>query len=226
MSSDDRVALMVAHFQEEILGGRLLPGERLPPEREVSRRFKVSRGVVREAFGSLESLGMLERRQGSGTRVTTPSASSVTAGYQRLLRAGGIRQSDLEEVRLPLECAMTRLAALHRTQDHLTRMRAAQETMADPGRPLAEHVRADVAFHDAIAVASGNPVFKLILDPIHEQLVDARRQTLQFYGIKRAYDTHARVLEAIERQDAEAAEEAMRHHLPRIAGDQTFIPLD
>ena len=226
MPNDDRVAFVVDHFQEEILNGHLSPGDRLPPEREVSRRFNVSRGVVREAFGSLECMGMLERRQGSGTRVTVPSTSSVTVGYQRLLRCGGIRQSDLEATRFPLECAMARLAALHRTEEHLERMRQTQEVLRDAGRSLAEHVRSDIEFHDTIAVASGNPVFKLVLDPIHELLVDTRRQTLQFYGIKRAHDTHACVLEAIEQQDEDAAEAAMRHHLPRITGEQSFVPMD
>ena len=58
------------HVRRRIIGGELLHGERLPPERAFADQFGVSRGTVRDALRRLEEGGFVEKRPGSGTYVT------------------------------------------------------------------------------------------------------------------------------------------------------------
>ena len=56
-------------LQREIIGGQYLPGDRLPPESELANYLKVAVGTLRKALAELESRGLVERRQGSGTYI-------------------------------------------------------------------------------------------------------------------------------------------------------------
>jgi len=212
----DRVSQIVAHLEQAILSGELAPGDRLPPEREISAQLGVSRSVVREAINRLASLGLILGRQGSGNRVATPNSRPVTVGYERMLRTGTLRLEDLVEVRLPLESALARLAAIRRTDVHLRELAAAQEKLAAPGRTLTDYMAADLEFHATLAAASGNPIFAMVLVPLQELLMESRRRTLERDGREVALAHHAAILVAVERRDPQAAEAAMRHHLTRI----------
>ena len=57
---------IVEHIRDAILAGRLQPGDRLPPERELVRQFQVGRGAIREAFRILEQSGLIRIRAGNG----------------------------------------------------------------------------------------------------------------------------------------------------------------
>ena len=60
---------IVTHFIEEIQAGTYGPGDRLPPERSLAQTFGVNRSTVVKALDELKSLGWIERKQGSGSRV-------------------------------------------------------------------------------------------------------------------------------------------------------------
>jgi GntR family transcriptional repressor for pyruvate dehydrogenase complex len=213
MPTADRVREVVAHLEQRILSGQLAPGDKVPPERELSAALGVSRSVVREAIGRLASMGLVHSVHGSGTRVEAPNGRPITAGYQRLLRQGEFDLAHLAEVRLPLESAIAALAAKHRTDDHLARLAAAQKALANARAGLDAHVRADLDFHAVLAEASGNPLFGIVLAPIQELLIESRRRTLGRHGSALAHRHHAAILAAVEVGDAEAAALAMRAHL-------------
>src|SRR5687767_2207765 len=71
-----------------IVSGQKLPGDRMPPERELARQFGVSRTVVREAVRSLMAQGLLEVYAGSGTVVRNPSAGAVAESLALFLQIG------------------------------------------------------------------------------------------------------------------------------------------
>ena len=64
---------IVAQIQDLITKGRLKRDDQLPNEKELSETFKVSRSTVREAILSLETMRLVERRQGDGTYVIATS---------------------------------------------------------------------------------------------------------------------------------------------------------
>src|SRR5262249_10098972 len=144
MSRTDQVTRIARHLERAILAGELAPGELLPSERDISRQMQASRSAVREALGRLASLGLGRRVRGSGTRVEAASAGPVTEGYQRLLRRSDVRLEDLAAVRTPLETAIAALAARKRGDEHLARMRAAQEVLGAAPAGLEAHVKADL----------------------------------------------------------------------------------
>ncbi len=213
MSRLDHVSRVAGELERGILSGELAPGSRLPSERDISIRMGVSRSVVREALRRLASLGLVRSVHGSGTRVEAPNSHLVTAGYQQLLQRNNIPLDRLAEVRLPLESAIVTLAALRRDDTHLARMKAAQQVLADARQPLEKHVQADLEFHAALADATGNPLFGLLLAPIQQLLIESRRRTLGTHGAALAHRHHRAILQAVEAGDAEAATQAMRTHI-------------
>lgn len=213
MSRTDHVTRVASRLEEAILSGELAPGDYLPSERKIKDEMGVSRSVVREALGRLVSLGLVRSVHGSGTVVEAPSSRSLTDGYRRLLRGTELRLQDLAAVRLPLETTIAALAAIRRTDEDLAALRAAQKVLGSGRRSLEAHVKADLEFHAALARATGNPLFQMVLAPIQELLIASRRQTLGKYGSELAHRHHARVLEAVEAGDARAAEQAMREHI-------------
>lgn len=209
----DRVSELSLHLERAIVSGDLSVGELLPAERALSAQFQVSRSVVREALGRLASLGLVESRPGSGTRVTTPTSRQVSLGFERLLRKSAGRLTDLARVRLVLESSIAAEAARCRTPQHLAKLEEQQEILHNPRRSLAAHVRADGLFHLLLAEATGNPFFSLVLEPIHDLLTESRLKTLRKFGAAIAHQHHDRILEAVRAGDAAEAACAMEQHL-------------
>ncbi len=213
MSRVDLVTQVAQQLEEAILGGQYQPGEPLPPEREISAQLGVSRSVVREAIGRLTSLGLIRSVHGSGNRVEVPSSQPIRLGYRRLLTSGEVRLEDLSALRLPLETAIAALAAQQRGPEHLERLEQTQKVLSDPHAALEEQIKADLEFHTALAEATGNPLFQLVLEPIQELLIASRRLTLGRYGAEVAYRHHAEILAAVRAGDTAAAIRAMQTHL-------------
>ncbi|MBY0524379.1 MAG: FadR family transcriptional regulator [Gemmataceae bacterium] len=213
MSRNDHVSQLADQLERSILSGELAPGDQLPSEREISARMGVSRSVVREALGRLASLGLVRSQHGSGTRVEAPNTRQVTLGYQRLLTRPDFRMEQMAEVRLPLETTIAALAATHRTDEHLKRLEKSQKVLGNPRRSLEAHATADMKFHAILADATGNPLFRTVLAPIQQLLIESRRHTLGRYGSEIAFAHHAKILAAVRAGDARAARKAMREHI-------------
>lgn len=209
----DQATQIAGRLEKAILAGEFGPGERLPSERDLSGRLGVSRGVVREALGRLASLGLIQSRHGSGTRVLAPDPRPVEVGFERLLTGPIFRLEHLAQVRLPLEAAMAEQAARSRTEDHLARLEKSQKVLANPRRSLKAHVQADMDFHALLAEATNNPLFPVVLAPIQRLLIESRRRTLDRYGATLAFRHHETILAAVREKNPAGAGQAMREHL-------------
>ncbi|MGH7066724.1 MAG: FadR/GntR family transcriptional regulator [Acetobacteraceae bacterium] len=201
---------------EQITSGRLGEGERLPPEIALCRTFGVSRPVVREALQRLGADGLIRARQGSGTYVMARPAARVAefadpgeiSGYLRCM-----------EVRIVIEAAAARYAAERRSAAALERIAAAHREFTAATAKGVIPPATDVAFHHAIAAASGNEFFLALLGKLEAALTGLITLGLRLTetGVKsraaHAFDEHALILEAIAAQDPDAAETAMRFHL-------------
>jgi DNA-binding FadR family transcriptional regulator len=112
--NDHRISeLIIAQVRALIHEGRLRPGDRLPPEREMCARFGVSRVAVREALRVLEANGLIDVRVGAhgGAFVIQPSGDRVRDSIQDLLTLSSVTASNVTEVRLVLEEHRAILAA-------------------------------------------------------------------------------------------------------------------
>jgi DNA-binding FadR family transcriptional regulator len=192
-----------------IESGQLQVNDRLPSEAELSRRFGVSRPIVREALGSLQALGLTEPQPGRGTFV----ASNVT---KMTLSFGQYSSSDLNEIRRCLEVPAARLAAERRQSEHVAGLRhiLAEHDVATTSE---DAVRYDGLFHCAIARATGNMLFLRLIEDLREIL---QEQSLAVSALRNrgamAAEEHRAVLEAIDRGDGQAAAVAMDAHLDAV----------
>ncbi len=211
--SGDRAVQIAQQLEQDILSGKLHPGERLPPERDLVEKLGVSRSVVREALNRLQSVGLVRSVQGSGTRVSEPDDRPLVVGYRRLMQLGKIRPQDLSAVRLPLETTIASLAAERRSDKHLEQLAKTLAVLGSSASTLEQRVEADLDFHACLAEASGNPIFHIILHPIYELLRETREMTIGTFGADSALHHHTQILSAVRDRDSLRAVAAMREHL-------------
>lgn len=206
---------VVRHLQRLIVTGVLAPGERLVPERTLAVDLGVSRNALREALLRLELLGLLDRQQGRGTRVST--RLPLTATFTAHLEQDAAQFHDSAELRTVVEPQIARLAAGRIQADEIESLAGILRQSA-AARDADESVRLDVAFHVAVARATRNALLASLSELTVAWTVEARVYShLEDHGRQLSHSGHARILRALTAHDADAAEAAMRVHLDEIA---------
>jgi GntR family transcriptional regulator, transcriptional repressor for pyruvate dehydrogenase complex len=206
----DKVASAVA---DSIVSGRLEPGDRLPSERELGELFGVSRPVVREAVRSLTAKGLLADNPRRGHVVQALGRETVTESLTLYLRGQRLDYGQLMEVRVLVEVENAGLAAGRASPADVDVLRTAAGRLK-VGLPPEQAALADTEFHRAIATATGNGFFEILIDSIREVLLTVQLPTLADAGIVRAAQRgHDLIVERIAAGDADAARQAMRDHL-------------
>ncbi len=205
-------------IKELIAEGRIKPGDRLPPERELAELFNASRNSVRDAFRVLEQMGLIESRQGIGTYVRSVSAEQLTEPLALMLLQSRTQMRELWEVRRVLEPAIAEFAATRITEDELDELEAilaAQRRKVEAGFMALEE---DAAFHYGIAQAARNNVLLRTVDTLVDLLRQSRERSLQQRD-RPAYSLagHVRILAALRRHDPAAARAEMLQHVREIA---------
>lgn len=205
------------HLEQQILGGALKPGDRLPPERDLQAAFGVGRPAIREALITLERAGLVETGNGAPARVAMPTAARLISAFlpsvrQMLSRPEGNRQ--LQAVRLLIEVGLVREAARGATAEDIAGLRVALSENEACRHDREAFIDSDVAFHYVFARMARNEVFLAIHDAMTAWLREQRVIALRAEGeTDRACAAHARILAAVEARDPDAAEAAMRDHL-------------
>ncbi len=197
----------------------LPPGSELPSQKELADQFGVSRTVIREAVRSLAAKGVIDVRSGRKLQVAAVDASSVSESLTLFLRgAGATGYGAAHEVRAVLETHVAELAAERATPHDLEALHVSHEAMVDASDEPDTAAIHDVEFHRALARATQNPLFEVMLDSIGAVLLEVRRATLRVptqYGL--AVEAHAEILQAVDARDGQAARTAMRAHLDEVA---------
>ncbi len=132
-------------LRDAILDGRLAPGQKLPPERELAERFQVNRTSLRQAIKVLEGLGLVVVRQGDGATVLPPAEASLDLLAPMIFRAGTIDTEVLvhaTEVIKPLLLEMSRLAIERHEPEQLEEIRRLRDVIADDSRQREERFAA------------------------------------------------------------------------------------
>jgi GntR family transcriptional regulator, transcriptional repressor for pyruvate dehydrogenase complex len=207
----DQVA---ATISEAIVSGKLQPEERLESERELGDRFGVSRTVIREAVRSLVAFGLIESRPGHGMLVARVGPDTVKRSVTLFLRgSASIDYQKVHEVRTAIEIEMAAAAASRASDEDIEILRSLLERLEDA--PNAKEAAAlDVDFHQALATATGNELFGVMLSSIGDVLVEIRVKSFNAPEMRRyAVKAHRAILKAVEAHDTEAAREAMSEHL-------------
>lgn len=208
---------IVRQIRGLIADGRLKSGDRLPPERDLAERFRVSRTSVREALRALGSLGLVEIRAGEGAFVREVSVESLIEPLALVILTQREAIADLFEARRLLEPPIAGLAARRASPDEVAEMRRILDQQASEVAAGRTGLTQDAAFHTAIADSSQNRAITRIIRVLMDLLTQTREESLHTPGRpERSHQDHRRILQAIEGRDAEVAEQAMLDHLAAV----------
>lgn len=206
---------IAAVLGSEILSGARPAGSRMPSAEELFERFGVSRVVMREVTKTLAAKGMIAAKSRVGTMVLPQEYwnwfdHDVLAWRVRL----GFDEDflmHLVQMRHAVEPATAALAAEVRTAADVSEMREALAAMTRAGSDHRGFAQADLDFHIAVAAASGNPLFRAFAAVV-ETALDAYftlSTPMTDDAMVEVVTHHAKIADAIERQDRDAAARAM-----------------
>lgn len=218
-----------------ILSGQLKRGERLPSERRLAEMLDVSRPVVHQALVDLEAKGLVTIQPRSGVYVNDYRRSGSMAILTSLLNYQGEAldtdvESSLIEFRRHFETEMAYQAALRSERDQLDELHILVDRelevlnqinagISQRDSLVDELIELDFEFHQAVAIASGNLVYPLIINSFKSVYTHLTGKFFSWYAAKgidvlRQVNTyHVRLLEAISAGDAQRAAEVMRKML-------------
>lgn len=203
---------IVQDIQARVLSGEWAQGSQLPSERELSVEYGVSRPVIREALAGLVELGFIEIHPGRGSFVRGVRIDDLSGSLTRAATLARITARDLVVARLGLECSAAELAAKQspRPVEKLTEA-LGDHSEADTLQALAD---TDLAFHETVVAASGNPLLVLMFGAIRNQVHALMLRSHSDPQVRRQGEPyHERIVQAIIDGDPVAARELMREHL-------------
>ncbi|MBP8921874.1 MAG: FadR family transcriptional regulator, partial [Micropruina sp.] len=225
MGRESLVDQLIAELLDDIVAGRLVPGESLPAEAELATRFDVNRLTLREAIRKLQAQGIVHTVPGRRSELNPVSRwTDIGAALQVAEAQIGRADSSIQllQLRRMIEtgaCAMaaTRMgpADLQRMEQELDGMRAASAI-----NDVEAFVMHDIAFHDVILDSCGNRFVRTLFDPLQALLIQRRTDTSRVPAVQEhAIEMHAAVLEALRTQDADLAHAAMSAHMDQTERD-------
>lgn len=231
MSRKSLVAMISEDLLNRITSGEFPPGSTLPGEHDLVDYHDVSRVTVREAVKTLEALGVARVERGRGTFV---NPLNRWTSLEAVLRATSTDQNDgaaaiqIIELRRMLEVGSAALAATRITAEETTALEndVVRMRQAHVGNDVTRFVEADLHFHHVILQASGNVFVSVLLEPLSRILAARREQTSRVPQIQEhAIAHHARILEALQSRDSEAARGAMDDHMAQTLEDLQALVL-
>ncbi|WP_076999785.1 FadR/GntR family transcriptional regulator [Variovorax sp. KK3] len=210
---------IAAQIRELVATGRLKPGDRLPAERDLSAKFKVSRNTLREALRALELSGMIELRKGAagGAFVLPGSSGVVVNGLRDLYHLGAITPGHLTEARVWLSEMVVRVVCERITEEELAALEAnvAAATKADKAGNFQERADLHREFHNLLAAATHNPIVQITMEGVMEvmrEFVKAIGPSVNAYTLP----SRRRLLKHLRARDADAAVAEMSKFLERL----------
>lgn len=215
---------VVQKLQGLIEQRHLKQGDRLPAERQLATSLGISRPSLREAIQQLNSLGILASRRGDGTYIQqlpeTWSQQLIVEPISNLIEEDPEYRFDVQEARIVLEGGTAWYAALRSTEADRAKIHQCFDEIAYhqlKGDSAAAAV-ADANFHLAIAEASHNLVLiqmmRSLFDLLQYNVVLGRKKVYNHpVSADQLSEQHFQVMDAIDRQDAQAARDAVCGHI-------------
>ena len=208
---------IVVQIHDLIKKGRLKHNDQLPNEKELSETFKVSRSTVREAILSLETMRLVERRQGDGTYVIATSEEALVQPLASSLFGEKDDLIDIFYLRKIIEPEVAQIAAENATTEEIEELeKILGQQQAELGSDGSE-VRTDSAFHHLLARMAKNRILERLMLALVDLLGQTRDEYLLSEERKRgSAKGHQKILDAIKARNGGAARQAMLKHLADV----------
>lgn len=213
----------VRTVRDYIRTSNLKVGDILPGEGRFAVELGVSRAVMREAFGALAALGQIDVGNGRKARVAAINGAILATSLDHAMATAQVSMAEIWDVRRTLEMRTAELAARNRTDEDAQSVLAHAAAMASDSDDLDHVTSHDIAFHQAIAQASGNALFLQIVRSF-ERLMRSAVPTA--WHTRRTRDQrddmlalHGRLAQAIADRDGSAAAALMDAHFDRSIAD-------
>lgn len=212
--NQETLNIIIAKIRDYINFKNLEPDDKLPSERMLSEKFKVSRSSVREAIQKLEFYGILKSIPQSGTFVANIGVIAINGIIDDILRLEESDFKSLVETRILLELKTVRLAALRRTDEDLTQIGNALEAYSQKASKGENAVQEDLLFHLAIAKASGNTTINNLMLIITPEIISyfAELHVCDEKQSIAGIEDHRAIFEAIKTQNPQLAKQKMKEH--------------
>ncbi len=203
---------LVKHIEDN----DLKPGDQIPSEIQVSSELGISRGVVRQAYHSLRTAGIIEIAMGRSPRVGQLSHDAFIPLLMHALSTEQVSVYDVLELRLAVEVHAAELAATHRNSGQVEALKKLVDGMRKAVTDRDRFARIDVRFHQMIGKATGNALFEIFSRTLHGSLESSIRTGLRSRSnlaqIEKVVDTHQAIVDAIENQQPSRARMMMALH--------------
>ncbi len=209
---------IIDQIRTAILAGKLKPGDVLPPEKELTEQFGVSKQTLRESLRALEHMGLIDVRKGigGGAHIVEVDIEVTKQSLANFLYFKDLTIENLSELRKLIEPHAAGKAAEHISKDDLQELGKLNETARDNlnNNLLQEMTHNEINFHRAIAQTTGNPILILILDFVENLLEDFKKVLKPDMAFsKSVLDAHDKIYEAICAKDPKKASAEMYQHV-------------
>ena len=218
MKKESRKQAFISQIEHNILSGKWQPGDKLPAERELVEMYDASRTVVNAALAELAQKGFLNINPRQRTQVADyKQDGTLSVIFSMLMHDKDQVDFDLFQnvldARLLVETECARLAAENRTDEDIIRIESICREESGT-KTLAEKVRIDYSFHQAVSLAGKNLVYHLMIntfEPFTKAYLEMFYQKLD--DIQPVSDLHVKILNSIKKQDAEEAQHLIKELL-------------
>lgn len=199
----------------------LKPGDLVPSEMQLAQALGISRGIVREAYRSLGTLGIIEIKSGRKPRVKAFGSSVLEMLLNFASTTAQVKLSEIIELREGLELSCVTLAAQRITDEEIVELSHEMDnirTCIEDARAFIEH---DLRFHNLIAQASHNFLYTLLLQALHQQIVLSIKGGFELQSTqeqrRRIIELHQSIYEALSNHDVEAAAKSTHEHFSTVS---------
>ncbi len=212
---------VVKQIEDAVLSGRLKPGHKLPPERELIRLFNISRRTLREALRVLEQKGLIQVKLGSrgGAFVIDNVPNRLCESLHLLIRQKKISTRDLTEFRIQAEGHVVELVSQRASENDLNRLEklfaAAGRLIAQPQADFEQILEIEGRMHLTLAEISGNALYTIIIKTINDALIlpSYRYDPIDSAYIQRAFSDWRKLIDTLRRHRGDVARRLIMEHI-------------
>jgi DNA-binding FadR family transcriptional regulator len=218
--------VVAAALRRRIILGELQEGDALPPETELLADLGISKPTLRQAIRILESESLVTVRRGAlgGIHVSVPRIETAAGYAATVLEYRGTTIPDLFEAAAALEGPCAAMLARSRTAEQLERLRTAAEAEAAIRNDPARLLELENDFHQLIIDLAGNSTLRVLCEMVRV-VIDAAtrgylagtRPDVHEPAVQAGARAHMKVVDLIDRRDAEGAEALWRKHIRATA---------